>query len=333
MRPRLTALAAAAALGLSFAAPARAAELDKYLPDTAGFYVQVNVKQLLSAQVVRKAIPAAFDKYGDLLVPLLPLMKQFNPNAPDIPEEEFKKALAELKKPETIAKGFDAAKDIVTDVIVAGDPADEKNVLILVKCPPVVTPEAVEAMSQLLAGNPQVKLKRHKTGKSIVYELQTPPPQDQTFYGAVPEPGVLCFGTSKETVENALSGKGTSGLNDGLKKLVAERKPADFLFVALSGGAKEDGVKSGYGCLVLDKDISGNLSVTFNTPKKAKEAAAEMNESLTNFADTLKGILGDKAKEVGPLLEKMKAKADGATVTGQFAVPGQVIEKLLAKED
>ena len=52
--------------------------------------VHVNVKQLLSAQVVRKAIPAAFDKYGDLLVPLLPLMKQFNPNAPDIKEEDLK---------------------------------------------------------------------------------------------------------------------------------------------------------------------------------------------------------------------------------------------------
>jgi hypothetical protein len=330
MRIRSFALAAAA-LGAAFAAPAPAADLDKYLPDTAGYYVHVNVKQLLSAPVVRKAIPMAFDKYGDLIVQFLPLVKQFNPNAPDVPEEEVKKALAELKKPETIAKGFDVAKDIVTDVVVVGDPADEKNVLILVKCPPAVTPEGVEALSQLAQGNPQVKLKRSKAGKATIYEVQLPPPQDQSLYAAVPEAGVVCFGTNKEAVEKAAQGKGTGGLKEDLKKLVAERKPTDFLFVAV-GGAKDEGVKSGFGSLVLDKDISGSLTVAYTTPAKAKEAAAEMNDSLANFAETLKGILGDKANDVGPLLEKMKAKADGGTVTGQFAVPGQVIEKLLAKE-
>jgi hypothetical protein len=332
MSPRLSALALAAALGLGLAAPAGAGELDKYLPEGAGVYVHVNVKQLLSAPVVRKAIPMAFDKYGDLLVQFLPLVKQLNPNAPDIPEEDVKKALAELKKPETIATGFDAAKDIITDIVVAGDPEDEKKVLILVKCPPAVTPETVEAMSRLAEGNPQVKLKRHKKGKAIVYELQVPQ-QEQTIFAAVPEPGVVAVGMSKESVEKAVQGGDKAGLGESLKKLVAERKPTDFLFVAVSGGAKESGVKAGYGSLILDKDISGNLTVTYNDAKKAKEAASEMNESLTTFADKLKDLLGTKAKEVQPLLDTMKAKTAGATVTAQFAVPGQVIEKLLAKEE
>ena len=80
-------------LGLSLAAPARAADLKKYLPNDASLYIHVNVKQFLTAPVIRKVVPMAIDKYGDQILPLLQFAKQFNPGGPDIPEEEVKKAI------------------------------------------------------------------------------------------------------------------------------------------------------------------------------------------------------------------------------------------------
>src|SRR5262245_47235171 len=71
----------AIALGLSLAGPSRAADITKYMPDKASLYIHINVKQLLTAPVVRKALPMAVDKYGDQLLPLIQLAKQFNPAA------------------------------------------------------------------------------------------------------------------------------------------------------------------------------------------------------------------------------------------------------------
>jgi len=317
--------------GLAVAAPARADDLDKYLPENTGLFVHVNVNRLLSADVIRKAIPMAFDKYGDQIMPLIQLAKALDPNAANLPEEEIKKGIQELKKPETIANAFDAAKDKVTDIVVVGDPDQEDKVLILIKCPKEVTEETAEAISTLAGLTGQVKVQKHKLTKGTVFEVKMPQPQNQSVFVAVPEAGVLCFAIQKEMIEKALSGA-KGGMSEKIKPLVAKRTPRDFLFVAVAGGKDDSAIKTGYGSLVLDKDISGSLTVTYGSADKAKEAAKEMNDSLSSFADTIKGALGDKADDVKPVLDKMKASVSGATVTGQFTVPGAVIEKLLAKD-
>ena len=66
-------------------------------------------------------------------------------------EEQIKAGLKKLQDPETIAKAFDAAKDAVTDIIVAGEPGSEENVLILIKCSDAVTPEGIKGLVQLAA--------------------------------------------------------------------------------------------------------------------------------------------------------------------------------------
>src|SRR3954469_23873118 len=110
--------------GLAVAAPARADDLDKYLPENTGLFVHVNINRLLSADVIRKAIPMAFDKYGDQILPLFQLAKAFNPDLANIPEDQLKQGIAELKNPKTIADAFDAAKDFVTDIVIAGNADD-----------------------------------------------------------------------------------------------------------------------------------------------------------------------------------------------------------------
>jgi hypothetical protein len=324
-------LLAAAVAGLAAAAPARAADVDKYLPDDAGFYVHITTKNFLAAPVIRTAIPMAFDKYGDQILQFLPLMKAFNPNAPDIPEEQFKKGLSELKKPETIAKGFDAAKEFGPEIIVAGDPdaGGPDKFVVLVKASPVVTPEVVQGFVPMIQATGQLKVKTSKVGNATVYEL-TAPQQPQPFYASVPEAGVILLGASKEAVEGAAKAAGGK-ISAELKGLIGKRTAKDFVFVAGVKG-KGDAKETIVGSLVLDKDISGSLTGTFATPEEAKQKADELSKQVEQMVDGLKGLLGDQANAFKPQLDAMKAPASGKTVSFKGTVPGGVVEKLLAKD-
>ena len=334
MRLRLAAFALAA-ISCGLVAPVRAdepaaADLSKYVPEGAAFYVHVNVRQFLAAPVVRKAIPMAVDKYGDKIMDLVQLAKAFDPNAAAIPNEQVKSVIDELKKPETIAKAFDAAKDFLTDVVVTGVPGDDEKMMIVFKCHEAVTPDMIKGFMPLIQGNPQipVQIKAHEKGGKTIYEVQAPQ-QPQAMFLTLPDAGVVCLAMSKATLENA--GKG--GLKGELKTLAAERKTSDFVFVAMTGkGSEKSGVVSGWGRLVLDKDIHGNLAATYASAEKAAEEAKHVNEGLTSFAGMIKGMLGPQAKDVAPVLEKMKATASGSKVAADFAIPGSVIEKLLAKD-
>jgi hypothetical protein len=334
MRHRIAAIVLTAAV-CGLIAPARAADsaadLSKYMPEGAGFYVHVNVQQFLAAPVVRKAVPMAINKYGDAIMQFAQIAKMFDPNAAKVSNDDIQKVLDELKKPETIAKGFDAAKNAVTDIVVAGDPGHDDQFVLIIKCHEAVTSDMVKQFAPLLGANPQFQLKTHEKGKSSIFEAKTPQ-QPQSFFFGLPDAGVVVGGISQEVVEKAMAGK-AGGFKGDLKKLVAERKKSDFIFFAVTGkDDDETAVRSGWGRLVLDKDISGEMSGTFTNPKKATDEAKEMNEHISQLAETVKGALGDHGKDIAAALEKAKAVADGSTVKAKFTLPGSVIEKLLSKD-
>jgi len=311
---------------------AKTADINKYLPAGSGFYVHVNVRQLLAAPVVRKAIPMAVDKYGDTLMQVVQFAKAFDPNAANLPNEKVKDVIDSLKKPETIAKAFDAAKDYLTDVVVAGEPGKEDRMAFVIKCHEAVTPDIVKAFAPFLQNNPQVQLKTHDQGDKTIFELQ-PQNAPQAIYFVVPDPGVFVFSPKKELVEKALKGGTEDAMKPALKKLVAEKQKSDFVFVAVSGpGTDESGVVSGWGRIVLDNDIHGEMSATYLSETKAADDAKKNNEHLAQFNEMIKNALGPKAKDVTAALDKAKSTADGSKVTAKFNVPGSVIESLLAKE-
>lgn len=342
MRLRLAAFALAAACGLAASAraddtataPAKAADLSKYVPDGSGVYVHVNVRQFLAAPVVRKAIPMAVDKYGDKLMDLFQLAKAFDPNAANIPNAQVQKVIDELKKPETIAKGFDAAKDGLTDVVFAGVPGDDEKGLVIFKCHEMVTGDLVKGFLPVIQANPQIPFQiktTEKVGKTI-FEFQVPQ-QPQPIYIALPEAGVICMGPSKDQIEKVIAGGSSAGMKADLKKLVDQKKDSDFVFFAMAGPSKDANAPlSGWGRLVLAKDITGEMSATFSSAEKATEHAKEANDHLNQFAEMIKGMLGPKAGDVAPVLAKMKAVASGNSVNAKGTIPGDVVEKLLAKD-
>ena len=179
---------------------AATADLNKYLPDGAGFYVHINVQQFLAAPVVRKAIPMAVDKYGDRSCQLVQMAKAFDPNAANIPEDKIKKGIDELKKPETIAKAFDAAKDVVTDIVVAGDPGDEEQVRGRHQVPRGRQRRTwSRASPRCCRATRRSKIKMHEKGKATIYEVQVPQQPQPIVLRAARRPGVVCIGMSKES--------------------------------------------------------------------------------------------------------------------------------------
>ena len=323
-------LLAAIAAGLA-AAPVRAADVDKYLPEDAGLYIHITTKNFLASDVVRKAIPMAFDKFGDDLLPLIQLAKQFNPNAPDVPEDAIKQGIGELKKPETIAKAFDAAKDFGPEIIVTGNPdaAGPESALVIIKCSEAVKPELIEGFIPFINNSGQAKVKSTKVGKTTVYELSAPT-QPQPVFAAVPEAGIICIGVSKTSVESAVKAA-SAKVDPELKGLMGKRADKDFLFVAAVKGKGADR-QTVVGSLVLDKDISAKVNATFGSAQEAKEKADELTQHLKQMTEGLKGMLGDKAKDVSAQLDKMKATVNDKTVSFDGTIPGAVVEKLLAKD-
>jgi hypothetical protein len=324
----------AVALGLAMTNSVRANDLAKYLPDNSSMYVHINLNQLLTAPVIRKAVPLAFEKYGDQIGPIVAMAKQFNPGTPDIPEDQLKKGIDELKKEETIAKGFDAAKDIVTDVIITGKADDDegKSVVILVKVPKEVTAEAVDAAIQFIPKE-QVKSKQHKKDKATIHEFEIPQ-APVAIFAVVPEPGVVALSMSKESaemlVERAAGKKGEQ--NADFTKLMAQRKPTDFVFVTGIKGTGDD-KEVMQGNLVLSKDITGQMSVTYATEEKAKKQGEEMKEGVASASEQLKGFLGDKKDLADTIINSIKTKIDGKTVSASMAITGPTVEKLLAKDN
>lgn len=324
----------AVALGLAMTNSVRANDLAKYLPDKSNMYVHINLNQLFTAPVIRKAVPLAFEKYGDQIMPLVAMAKQFNPGTPDIPEDQLKKGINELKKEETIAKGFDAAKDIVTDIIITGDATDDdgKSMVILVKVPKEVTAEAVDAAVQFVPKE-QVKSKQHKKDKTTIHEFEVPQ-APVAIFAVVPEPGVVAIAMSKESAEGLVDRAGgkKGEVNSEFAKLMAQRKPTDFVFMTGIKGTGDD-KEVMQGNLVLNKDITGQMSVTYATEDKAKKEGEEMKQGVASMTEQLKGFLGDKKDLADSIINSIKTKVDGKTASASMAITGPTVEKLLAKDN
>jgi hypothetical protein len=318
-RPALLSLAALAAL----TAPAPAGEFDKFLPDDTQLYVHVRMPKFFESGMVRKAVPMAFDKYGAELAGLAGMAKQMNPQMPDVPEDAFKR----LSDPKEIAQFFDMAKNVISDVVVAGSGGGmAMQPVMLIKCE-MITNDMMQMVSGMVANAPQMKLETMKKPKGTVWEL-TLPQGDQKIYLSVPTQGLLQISMSDKVAEASFEAKGKAG--DKLKALLEKQDKTDFVFVASTGGDASD-YQSMAANVTLDDNLTGKVNATFKDAETAAAKAKEITEQFANMFEQLKGQLGDKADLLKPYLDKAKATADGKTVSANFTMPGTAVETMLKK--
>lgn len=319
--------------GLVTARPATAGDLDKFLPSNSEFYVHISVPKLFGSELVRKAVPMAFDKYSDMIAKNVGMMKGI-PNFPPIEEEQVKEGLKQLADPDAIAMMFDMAKGVITDIVIAGSQnGGDPDIVILLKSKQIKA-EILESVASGLAAFPgaadQITVETTNHDAGTIYTFIPAQAKEAKFLVTVPEEGILCVSRNKATAQATLEAK--SKPSDKLAELKKARKETDFVFMTGVGDEKVPFTTMTLN-VVLDKDLAGKVTVNYKDEAKAKEQVNEVNEQVSKMLEQLKEMLGDKSEILKPHIEKSKAVVDGKTVTGTISIPGKVFESMLKKEN
>lgn len=332
---RRWALAALTLVGLVLftATPARAADPDKYFPDGTNLVVQVNINQLLGANLLQKGIPLAAQKYGDALLKLA---------ADRIPDEQAR-GMVEAFGPQmiqvisdeaTVGRFMNQGKEFVQDFVFAGNTKDEVNgspqIIMMIRSSRL-DPSMLEQFAGMAGGNPQVELKEEKVGDVVVYEMKSPQ-QPQPIFFCAPEDGIIVFTPFKNVLTTALKNKGKGKLDPKFKALLGQRKASYSVFAAgLAPKGKSDEVKEFVATLTVDKDVKGQVTVDCRDAETAQEQVKKVNEEIDQALAKIKDFASQRPelKPVAEALKSAQAKADGSTVKASLLIKGDALLKAM----
>jgi hypothetical protein len=320
------ALRLALALTLA-AAPLRAAEIDKYLPEDTEVLSVLNVKQLLDSPLVKK--------YG---------------------LEQLKEALKGLDEVNTVLKDldFDPFKDLDRILMAGpgGGPGAEDRGLIIVHGR--FDLDKFRAKGEEAAKDNGEVLKIHKVpdgqgGKFLLYEVSIGDAvNNMPLFVALASPKTLLASFGKDYVIDALKRKDKPVLKDkDFQGMLEKMDPRATWAMAMVRGAwakaefpdvvKEalDNLEAIGGSLALGEDFNLELAGNAKNAKAARDVSEKINSGLTTGLGLL-ALLAGQQKELNPLLDVVKSirvSARGKTVLVKLSISGDMIEKALNKDD
>jgi hypothetical protein len=300
--------------------PARAAEVDKFLPSDAEAVVTINVRQILDSELVKK--------YG------LEHLKQAIKS-----KDEVQQTLESL--------GLDPLKDI--DAFVSASPggADtDKGLFILHGKFDVAK---FKAKGEEAAKEHKDIVKIIKAGDHTVYEV-TLPQSPQTFHVAVVDSSTIVAAVSKEYVTDAFdkaAGKKEAAVKKEVRDLIQKADAKQSLWVAALGSglakgqlagdpdakAVLDKIKTLTGGVTVGDEVKAEFVIGAKSDKNAKELADVIEQGVMK-AKGLLGFIAAQQKQLAPLLsvlETVKINAAGSDVTVKGEASKEVIEKALNK--
>jgi hypothetical protein len=325
----------AGAILLVAAAPVRAEEADKYLPADTNLVVRINLKQILGSELLRQSIPAVAHKYGDQFVDLLKAFSALDPNLEKALKDGTLQAFIDaMKDREKVNQGLDMLKEILTEVIVAGNTkSEEPKFLIFLRSPQVSMPMVTLMLNFAERSQPGM-IKKEKVGKQTIFEVSMPN-QEMTLFLAVPANGWVILATEKDQLKAALETgeKGKSEITKEIKELLGQYKATYSIF--LTGQKEEEGKKQVLlASLTMDDGLSGDFSLDVGSPEAAKEKAKELNDLIEEWTQVLTVPFGEveDAKPLVKEVEAIKAKAEGNKVTVQTRLPAKLFAPLLKIE-
>lgn len=308
---------------------ARASDLDRFVPSTTNFYMQINLKQMSGASMIRKVVPKLLDKYGENAIKMA---GQANPQAAML-EGMWPQIQEALRDEEKVNQFFDGFKENVSDVVIAGNVvvaggADSKPDFIILVGSPVFTQANAQMVAGMVGGQMPGMLKESKLAGKDVWEM-TPPGAPQSFFVAIPEDGVLAFSINKDNMEACLKASKEVKFSNDLKPLMANRTDKCSIFLA-GFEPKED--ERTFAQVMIAKDLEVNVVREFKDGEKAKTKADEMNEEIASAisgAETMLGESGEKLKSLFDALKKNKATVTGNKVTFTTKVATEYVMKML----
>lgn len=302
---------------LAWVMPARAADLDDYLPNDTEFVLTVNVRQILDSQLFKKHVL-----------------------------ELAKGALLDGDAQKTLgALGFDPLKDI-DSIVLASPGGDERDKGLI-----IVHGKFNVAKFKAAAKNVE-QLKPVKAGDYSFWETPgLPGGSDMPAYVALVDDKTIVMSPGKSYVVTALdiqAGKKESKPKKDLEDVVDDIDEEQSIWVAAlstslskSALAKDDKAKE-----VFDKfeSIAAGLTiadgVTFQVDIDAKDdkAASDLKKQISDGLDqakTLVTILTAQKPEIAGLadvLNTLKVKTKDSSVLVKGIVPAELIEKAIKQK-
>jgi hypothetical protein len=325
----------AAVCGLTLAAlllavPARAAEVDKLLPNDTETLVTINVKQILDSPLVQKL---AVDK----------LKKALDD------QDEAKKVLTEL--------GFDPFKDLESITIALSSGSDtDKNLIIAHGKFDVakITAKGEEVAKDM---KDVVKITKvpgpgagAEAGKINLYEVNVPG-QAQSLFITILDKNTILASAGKDyvldAIDKAAKRKKSELKSKELQTLLGRIDGKQSIWTAVLGStleksplAQDDTAKDLIAKLVdahlgltVDKDLKAEVSITAKNTEDAKKLDDAITDNL-NQAVGILSLLAGNQPEIKPLLNVLKTirpSIKDKTISIQATLAGDDIEKAIEK--
>jgi len=300
-------------LGLALvlaAAPARAAELGKYVPADADAVAHVNVRQLLGSQLVKKyALP------------------------------QIEAAIKEKKEVQQVLGllGLDPLKDI-TGITITGAGQDQNKVFLAVSGK--FNLEKIQTTAEAVARDKKDELKISKTGGKSLYEITK---EGKTSYAGFADEDTLVASPSRDYVVDALAGKtgkaskeleaATAGIDTrqslwaaGVvtperRQMLAKRQEAANIAKSLKAGT-------------VGVTVTDTIAVSLQAQTTDAKAAGELAE-LANQAKAILQFLGQTNEEIAPftneIVKTLVVNKQQTDVTVKFQFSEEVIDKAIKK--
>jgi len=306
--------------------PARAAEVDKYLPNDSEIVASVNVRQLLDSPLVKKYALAHIQEY----------LKQSG-GVQDV----------------LTAVGFDPLKDV--SLIVAGGPSAYNTDRGLVVVHGRFDTDKVRAKAEEIAKDKADALKVHAVGGYTVYEATGPKvknkPASPVFVGLLNGTTLVASRRQEYVIEafDKEAGKKETTLKKGIERLVSKADAGHTVWVSVpshtlnkGGVAKQpqaQKVLAKCDAITLGVNVADDITTEIVLAAKDAEAAKSLTTELRDGVDQLKGLVGffvsQGNNQFAPVIEVLgstKVGAKGARVSIKSHVGADLIDKALKQE-
>jgi hypothetical protein len=310
------------------AAPTRAADVDKLLPNDTEVVFSINVRQILDAPLVKK-----------------------------LPLDQAKEALKAQDDAHQVLQelGFDPFTDLdsITAAVSSGGDADKGLLIVRGKFDLQKFQAKAEAVAKDMPDTLKIQKKPNGAGgNTVVYEVNNVGLQ-QALYVALLNKNTLVASAGIDYVLDAADKeagrKKTALKNKDVQALLGRVDTAQSIWAVVLGSTLEESplgkgedakdivekVQDVIAGISIDKDVVATLNVTAKKTEDAKKIEDALEDGLDKARGAL-AFLANSQKEVKPLLtllRSVKPTVKDKTITVQIKLPGEMIEKAINKTD
>jgi hypothetical protein len=301
-----------------FAAPAPAAEMDKYLPDGTVFVLSVNVKNLIDSPLLR----------GD--------------------EQAFKTAMGEAAKA-LEQFGVDPGKDLTRVVIAAGEGAPN-NALVLIEG--TFNTAKLQAQLANLAKEKKGNIEPAEGAPAGVYQVKLPPQARRNpgmpdrFLFTVLDRNFLAIAPAQVALDDVIAKKKGDKKTEIKQEMLTElgkinpKETASFVIMPpaqLLQGGPAAGMTKITGGITVGQGVKTDILLTTKDGDTANELAKAINDGLAQVKQLIPIFAGNQPgvgpKQIGmitELIESFKATADSKGVSIKSEITKEFIDKAKA---